>query len=74
MMNEFTGEFCHIVLYKNTEGAGIATGYGLDDQEARVQATIGSRIFSSPHCSGAHPASYPVGTRGSFLWVKVQGA
>jgi hypothetical protein len=27
---------------------GIATGYGLDDQGARVRVTVGARIFTSP--------------------------
>jgi hypothetical protein len=40
---------------------GIATGYGLDDR--RVRVPVWSRIFFST-CSGAHRASYPVGTRG----------
>jgi hypothetical protein len=26
---------------------GIATGYGLDDQEVRVRGPVGSRIFTS---------------------------
>jgi hypothetical protein len=48
---------------------GIATGYGLDDGGVGVRVPVGSRIFSSPRRtdrSGAHPASYPVGTGGSF--------
>jgi hypothetical protein len=28
---------------------GIATGYGLDDQEAGVRVPVGSRIFTSPY-------------------------
>jgi hypothetical protein len=28
---------------------GIATGYGLDDQEVGVRVPVGSRVFSSPH-------------------------
>jgi hypothetical protein len=45
-------------------------GYGLDDRGSRVQfpAVVGN--FSLHHGvqngSGAHPASYPIGTGGSF--------
>jgi hypothetical protein len=36
---------------------GIATGYGLDDREVRVQVPVGSRIFSSPrHSDRSTPA------------------
>jgi hypothetical protein len=48
---------------------GIATGYGLDDQGVGVRVPVGARIFSSPQRqtgSGVHPASYPMGTGGSF--------
>jgi hypothetical protein len=44
---------------------GIATGYGLDDRGVGVRVPIGSRIFSKRSVqtgSGAHPASYPMGT------------
>jgi len=47
-------------------------GYGLDDWELRVPGGAGN--FSLHHRlqtdSGAHPASYPKGTRGSFPEVK----
>jgi hypothetical protein len=52
---------------------GIATGYGLDDREVGVRVPVGSRIFSSAR-SGAHPASYPMGTGGSFSGGKAAGA
>jgi hypothetical protein len=43
----------------------IATAYGLDDREVRVGVPVGSKL-SFLHIvqtgSGAHPASYPVGT------------
>jgi hypothetical protein len=49
---------------------GIALGYGLDDWGSRVRFPEGDGNFSLHHCvqssSGAHPASYPMGTRGSF--------
>jgi hypothetical protein len=56
----------------------LALGYGLDDQGSRVRFLVGAGNFSLHHCvqngSGAHPASYPVGTRGSFSGGKVAGA
>jgi hypothetical protein len=56
---------------------GIALGYGLDDRgsEVRFPARVGN--FSLHHRvqngSGAHPASYPVGTRVSFPGDKAAG-
>jgi hypothetical protein len=48
----------------------IALGNGLDDWGSRVQFPVGAGNFSLPHHvqngSGAHSASYPMGTRGSF--------
>jgi hypothetical protein len=50
---------------------GIALGYGLDDRGSRVRFTAGAGNFSLHHRvqngSGAHPASYPMGTRGVKL-------
>jgi hypothetical protein len=49
---------------------GTALGYGLDDRGSRVRFPAGARNFSLHHHvqngSGVHPASYPMGTRGSF--------
>jgi hypothetical protein len=49
---------------------GIALSYGLDDRDSRVRFPAGAGNFSLHHRlqngSGAHPASYPMGTRGSF--------
>jgi hypothetical protein len=57
---------------------GIAVGYGLDDRGSRVRFPAGAGNFSLRHRvqngSGAHPASYPMGTRGSFLGGKAAGA
>jgi hypothetical protein len=54
---------------------GMAAGYGLDD---RGSIPGGAGNFSLPHRvqigSGAHPASYPMGTRGSFSGGKEAGA
>jgi hypothetical protein len=44
--------------------------YGLDDWAIEVRSPTGTKDFSSSPCvqtsSGAHPASYPMGTGGSF--------
>jgi hypothetical protein len=49
---------------------GIALGYGLKDRGSRVRFPAGAGNFSLHHrvqiVSEAHPASYPMGTRGSF--------
>jgi hypothetical protein len=56
----------------------IALRYGLDDRGSRVQFPTGAGNFSLHHRvqngSGAHPASYPLGTRGSFPGGKSSGA
>jgi hypothetical protein len=53
---------------------GIATGYGLDAPGSIPD----SARFSLPHSvqtgSGIHPASYPMGTGGSFPGGKAAGA
>jgi hypothetical protein len=53
---------------------GIALGYGPDDRDSRVRFPAGAGNFSLHHRvqngSGAHPASSPIGTRGSFLGGK----
>jgi hypothetical protein len=57
---------------------GIATGYVLDDRMIVVRLPVGVGNFSLHHRvqtgSGAHPASYPLGTGGSFPGGKVAGA
>jgi hypothetical protein len=57
---------------------GIALGYGMDDRGSRVRYPAGAGNFSfhnrGQNGSGAHPASYPVGTRGSFPGGKAAGA
>jgi hypothetical protein len=44
--------------------------YGLDDRAIEVRSQTGAEDFSSSRCvqtgSGSHPASYPMGTGGSF--------
>jgi hypothetical protein len=57
---------------------GIALGYGLDDRGSRVRFPAGAGNFSLHHRvqngSGTHPASYPMGSRGSFPGGKAAGA
>jgi hypothetical protein len=58
---------------------GIALGYGLDDRGSRVWFPAGAGNFSLHHRfqngHGAHPASYPMGTKGAFsLGVKRPGS
>jgi hypothetical protein len=55
----------------------IATGYGLDDRGAEFESRQGQE-FSPLHVvqtgSGAHQASYPMGTGGYFPGGKSVGA
>jgi hypothetical protein len=48
----------------------IVSDYGLDDRAIGVRSPAGAKDFSSSLCvqtgSGAHPASYPMGTGGPF--------
>jgi hypothetical protein len=52
--------------------------YGLDDRSSRVRFPARAGNFSLHHRvqndSGAHPASYAMGTRGSFPGGKAAGA
>jgi hypothetical protein len=62
----------------NDSSGGMALGYGLDDWGSGVQFPAGAGNFSLHHHvqngSGAHPASYPMGTKGSFPGGKAAGA
>jgi hypothetical protein len=50
---------------------GIATGYWLDDRGSSLDRYKVLSLFQVIQTgSGAHPASYPMGTGGSFLEVK----
>jgi hypothetical protein len=55
---------------------GIATDYGLDDKEVEVRISVWARfcLFSAQTVSWTHPASYPMGTGGSFPGDKAAGA
>jgi hypothetical protein len=56
---------------------GIALGYGLNDRDSRVRFPAGARNSSLHHRVqngfGAHPASYPMGSRGSFPGSRAAG-
>jgi hypothetical protein len=56
---------------------GIALSYRLDDRGSRVRFLAEAGNFSLHHRvqngSGAHPDSYPMGTRGSFSVGKAAG-
>jgi hypothetical protein len=63
---------------RSDSSVGIALGYGLDDRGSRFLFPAGAGNFSLHHRvqngSGAHPASYPMGTMGSFPGGKAAGA
>jgi hypothetical protein len=62
--------YCYCAVKSHDSSVGIALGYGLDDRGSRVRFLVGAGNFSLRHHvqngSGDHPASYPMGTRGSF--------
>jgi hypothetical protein len=57
---------------------GKALGYGLEDRGSKVRFPAGAGNFSLhqrvQNGSGAHPPSYPKGTRGSLAGGKAAGA
>jgi hypothetical protein len=70
-----------ILIEKNhsrDSSVSIVPDYGLDDRGSRIRFPAGAGNFSLHHRvqngSGAHPASYPAGTRGSFPGGKAAGA
>jgi hypothetical protein len=58
--------------------AAFLLGYGQDDRSSRVRFPARAGNFSLHHHvrngSGAHPASYPMDTGGSFPWSKAAAA
>jgi hypothetical protein len=70
--------FLITLIRASDSSVGIALGYGLDDRGSRVRFPAGAGNFSLHHRfqngSGAHPASYPMGTGGSFSGGKAAGA
>jgi hypothetical protein len=67
-----------VQFMSRSSAVGIVTGYGLDYRRRdRDRVPVWSRMFTlnSVHTgSGAHPASYPKGTGGSFPGGKATGA
>jgi hypothetical protein len=63
---------------RRDSSVGIQLGYGLDNGGSRVRFPAGAGNFYLHHRvqndSGAHPASYPMGTRDSFPGGKAAGA
>jgi hypothetical protein len=57
-------------MMSHGSSCSIVSDYRLDDREIEVRSPTGAEDFSSSPCvqtgSGANPASYPVGTGGSF--------
>jgi hypothetical protein len=77
------GLYCYInrrfgQVKSRDSSVGMVLGYGLDSRGSRVRFPVGAGNISLHHrlqkCSGAHPASYPMGTRGSFSGGKAAGA
>jgi hypothetical protein len=68
---------CVFSLKSRDSSFGIATDHWLDDRMIGVRFPVGSGNFSLRHFiqtgSGAHTASYPMGTRGSFPEGKAAG-
>jgi hypothetical protein len=68
----------HILDKSSDSSVRIALEYGLDDRGSRFRFPAGTGNFflhhRVPNGSGAHPASYPMGTRGSFPRGKAAGA
>jgi hypothetical protein len=67
-----------IIIIIIDSSVGIALCYGLDDRGSTFRFPAGGGNFSLHHrvqtCSGVHPASYPMGTKGSFPGGKAAGA
>jgi hypothetical protein len=69
----------YVFLIKGCDSSvGIALGYGLENRNSRVRFPAGAGNFFLHHRvqngSGAHPASYPMSTRGTFPRSKAAGA
>jgi hypothetical protein len=67
----------HLFKYNSiTDLSRIALGYGLDFRVFKSRQELGNFLFTtvSRQVLGAHPAFYPVGTRGSVPGSKAAGA
>jgi hypothetical protein len=66
------------LILANNSPESSALGYGLDDRDSRVRFPAEAGNISLHHRaqtgSGAHPASYPAGTREYFRGGKAAGA
>jgi hypothetical protein len=66
-----------VLIESRDNSVGIALGCGLDDLGSRVRFPAGAGNFSLHHRvqngSGAHTASYPMGTMDYFPGVKRPG-
>jgi hypothetical protein len=64
------------VNWSRGSSGSIVSDYGLDDRVIEVRFPTGAEDFSSSLCvqtgSGAHPASCPMGTGGSFPGSKAR--
>jgi hypothetical protein len=60
--------------WSRVSSGSIVSDYGLDDRAIVVRFPVGAKDFSSSLCvqtgSGAHPASYTMGTGGLSPGVK----
>jgi hypothetical protein len=67
--------FCSIII-GDRNSVNIVSDYRLDDRAIGVQSLAEAKDFSSSLCfqtsSEAHPASYPMGTGGSFPGAKAR--
>jgi hypothetical protein len=65
-----------MVIRSRGSSGSIVSDYGLDNRAIEVRSPTGAEDFSSSPCvqtgCGAHPASYPMGTGGSFPGVKAR--
>jgi hypothetical protein len=73
----YTLEICVCVYKSHDRSVSRALGYGLDEQGSRVRFPAGAGNLSLHHRVqtgfGAHPTTYPMGTRGSFPGGKEAG-
>jgi hypothetical protein len=76
MVEHVKGEV-RVELRCRDSSVGIALSHGLANGSSRVRIPAGAGNFSHHRVqngSGAHPASYPMGNRGSFSGGKAAGA
>jgi hypothetical protein len=65
-------------VHQGSRGSSVSTvsDYGLNDRAIEVRSPTKAEDFSSSPCiqtgSGAHPASYPMGTGGPLPGVKAR--